>query len=310
MSEPAATVDEVGSLDDATEAEVRRLAEAAERADGDSPLDDQVRLDLAHGSATERLHLLARRPAPDGSEAPLAGYGHLDLRTPGAATAHLVVEPGSRRAGVGSLLVEHLDSLAADRDLSAWAHGDGEPARAFADRLGWTRTRELRQMRLLADTPIGEAVIAEGVTVRAFEPGADEAAWVAVNAEAFSGHPEQGRMTVDDLLQREEQPWFDPAGFFVAERDDEVIGFHWTKIHDDGEQPVGEVYVVGVAPAAQGLGLGKALTLVGLHHLRARGLDVILYVDADNTAAVALYQRLGFTVTKVDVMYTRPSPTA
>ena len=86
--------------------------------------------------------------------------------------------------------------------------------------------------------------------------GADEDAWLAVNAAAFAGHSEQGRWTRADLLAREAEPWFDPAGFLLAERENVLLGFHWTKVHADG---MGEVYVLGVDPAAHGLGLGSAL---------------------------------------------------
>ncbi|NEE27944.1 GNAT family N-acetyltransferase, partial [Streptomyces sp. SID7982] len=98
------------------------------------------------------------------------------------------------------------------------------------------------------------------------------------------------------------EPWFDPKGFFLAERDGEIVGFHWTKVH--AEEQVGEVYVVGVLPEAQGGGLGKALTSIGLHHLAAQALPTaMLYVDADNTAAVTVYERIGFTTHEVDLMY-------
>jgi mycothiol synthase len=84
------------------------------------------------------------------------------------------------------------------------------------------------------------------------------------------------------------------------------VGFHWTKVHGgDGQRPpVGEVYVVGVDPDAQGGGLGRALTLAGLHHLRERGLgEVLLYVEADNLAARRVYERLGFDHVATDVQY-------
>jgi mycothiol synthase len=144
-----------------------------------------------------------------------------------------------------------------------------------------------------------------------FVPGKDEEAWLAVNRRAFAHHPEQGGWTRADLEMREAESWFDPAGFFLAERDGELIGFHWTKVHPAGGSaggPIGEVYVVGVDPGRQGGGLGKALTITGLAHLKASGLDeVMLYVDGDNAPAVRLYEDLGFGRWHTDVMYRRAS---
>jgi mycothiol synthase len=150
------------------------------------------------------------------------------------------------------------------------------------------------------------------VTVQPFRPGRDEDAWLRVNARAFAWHPEQGRMTRGDLELREAEPWFDPEGFLMAWRGDpedggELLGSHWTKVHppgDVGEDPVGEIYVLGVDPDAQGLRLGRALTDLGLAHLRARGLgQVLLYVEEDNTAAVRLYEGRGFQRFSVDVSW-------
>jgi mycothiol synthase len=286
-------------LDDAQATSVRRLADRATEADGTGPLDDQVRLDLAHPADVE--HVLAL----DASG--VVGYAHVDLRSDDDAGGHLVVDPKRRRSGVGTLLVHEMVEIAAGRRLATWAHGNVAAAAGFAAHLGWSSVRELRQLRLPLSASIPDASYADGVVVRTFEPGRDEYAWVAVNAAAFADHPEQGRMTVEDLEQREEQPWFDPAGLFLAERDGKLLGSHWTKVHQHADgTSVGEVYVVGVSPDAQGLGLGKALTLTGLHHLRDQGLDVILYVDAENTAAVRLYDRIGFETIRVDVQYSPP----
>ncbi|MER6594220.1 mycothiol synthase, partial [Micromonospora purpureochromogenes] len=139
----------------------------------------------------------------------------------------------------------------------------------------------------------------DGVVLRAFRPGADDEAWLALNTRAFAAHPEQGRWTPADLRARLAEPWFDPAGFLLAveEAGGRLLGFHWTKVHErPGSARIGEVYVLGVDPSAHGGGLGRALTTAGLAHLRdARGLDrVMLYVDESNSSAVALYERLGF----------------
>ena len=151
-----------------------------------------------------------------------------------------------------------------------------------------------------ADLPLPERMPA-GFRLRAFEPGRDEQEWLRVNAAAFAGHPEQGRMTLDDLRQREAEAWFDPAGFLLAERAGSLLGFHWTKRHPDG---AGEVYVLGVAPAAQGLGLGRALLVRGLRHLTGSGCPyVLLYVDGDNPGAVRLYERDGFARFDLDVQW-------
>jgi mycothiol synthase len=94
-----------------------------------------------------------------------------------------------------------------------------------------------------------------------------------------------------------------------------IAGFHWTKIHDrvrstgpdaHEHERIGEVYVVGIDPSQQGHGLGRALTLAGLHRLKAAGLStVMLYVDDANAAAVGLYRALGFATWQTDVEYRR-----
>jgi mycothiol synthase len=294
----------VDSLSASDRADVLALAHAAAAADGTYPLNDQVDLDIEADALSAFRHVVAR----DSSTGALTGYAHLDRRSPDAASGHLVVHPDARRRGVGRTLLEALSAEASDTALRIWAHGDLTAARAFADGEGWRRIRELRKMLLPLSAPVAEPRYPDGVTVRTFVPGQDEDAWVAVNAAAFAHHPEQGRLTAADLRSREAKPWFDPAGFFLAERDGRVIGSHWTKVHaeSDGVPRHGEVYVVGVRPDEQGSGLGKALTLTGVAYLRDQGLDVMLYVDGDNDAATAVYERIGFAVESVDVMYEHP----
>ncbi|MGW1143672.1 mycothiol synthase [Streptomyces sp. NPDC002454] len=276
---------------------VLELIARAAREDGQPAVSEQGRLQLRDGARDGVSHLLLLV----GED--LLGYAQLEDTDPvEAPAAELLVHPEHRGRGHGRALGTALLAASGKR-LRVWAHGGHAAARHLAQVLGLSLFRELRQMRRpLTDLDLPEPVWPEGVTVRTFVPGQDDAAWLAVNAAAFAHHPEQGSLTSRDLDARKAEPWFDPAGFFLAERAGELVGFHWTKVH--AEEGLGEVYVVGVAPEAQGGGLGKALTTVGLRHLARTGTPTaMLYVDADNTAAVKVYERLGFTVHETDLMY-------
>jgi mycothiol synthase len=288
--------------------EVLGLLRAAAAADGVRPVSEEGELRLQHGGPPGSHNLLV---PVDGA---LAGYARLD-----DGTAELVVHPAFRRRGLGAALLSRLEQLAGG-GLSVWAHGDLPGSAELAGARGYTRDRVLLQMRreLAGVDPAPQPRLPDDVVVAPFRPGRDEAAWLRVNGRAFAWHPEQGRMSREDLLLREAEAWFDPAGFLLAWRGDPddggaLLGFHWTKVHpagDTGDDAVGEVYVLGVDPDAQGMRLGAALTDLGLAHLRGRGLrSVLLYTEESNTAAVRLYEARGFTRYAVDVQWRSPATT-
>ncbi|MEU6370528.1 mycothiol synthase [Streptomyces sp. NPDC046931] len=282
------------------EAVLELLADAA-RVDGQQAVSEQGRLQLRGGEREGVSHLLLTVGET------LVGYAQLEDTDPvEAPAAEMVVHPSHRGHGHGRALGSALLAASGKR-LRVWAHGGHSAARHLAQVLGLTLFRELRQLRRPLDQlELVEPKLPDGVTVRTFVPGQDDAAWLAVNAEAFAHHPEQGSLTQRDLDDRKAEPWFDPRGFFLAEREGEhgleLIGFHWTKVH--AEEQLGEVYVLGVRPGAQGGGLGRALTTIGLRYLTAQGLPTaMLYVDADNAAALTVYERLGFSTYETDLMY-------
>jgi mycothiol synthase len=290
---------------------VLSLLRAATAADGVRPLSEEAELRLQHGGPAGGRDVLAE------VEGTVVGYA----RSEGGdgtedAEGELVVHPGARRQGVGRALLTRLEELAAGRPLRVWAHGDLPGSAELAAAGGYDRVRELLQMRrdLAGVDPDPRPALPDGVRVLPFRPGRDEDAWLAVNARAFATHPEQGGWTATDLALREAEEWFDPAGFLLAWQGDpddggRLLGSHWTKVHppgDAGDEAIGEVYVLGIDPGAQGGGLGRALTDLGLAFLRGRGLrEVLLYVEADNVPAVSLYEKRGFTRYAVDVSWRR-----
>jgi mycothiol synthase len=271
------------TLDAPARAVVHALADAIEARDGQPPLSDQA---LTQLGSPDVVHVVAH----DG--AALAGYAQLDGTSLELAGDALAVEA----------LLDFAEAHSA-ADLRVWSHGQRSPVAPALQQRGYTRVRVLHQWRRELAKPLPALVPADGVTMRTFVPGQDEAAWLTVNAAAFAGHAEQGRWTMANLAAREAEPWFDPAGFFLAERGGELVGFHWTKIHSDG---TGEVYVLGVDPSAQGLRLGPALLVCGLEYLTGRGCaEALLYVDDDNAAAMRLYRRLDFHSHDTDSQWRR-----
>lgn len=286
------------------------LAAAAEAEDGVRPVNEATELRLRSattpptgcepGEPADVVHVLVD------ADGDLHGYAQVSGVRGDQPEVELVVHPEHRRRGTGRAMLRAAVGLVAGRRLRGWAHGDLPAAQAFASSEGFEAMRGLMRMRLDLTAELPEVRVPDGVRIRSFAPGVDDEAWLAVNARAFASHPEQGRWTATDLAARMAEPWFDADGFLVADdvATGELVGFHWTKVEGD----VGEVYVVGVDPAAQGRRLGSVLTLAGLQHLRSRGLRVVdLYVESDNEPALSVYRRLGFEQAALDVMYAQRS---
>jgi mycothiol synthase len=295
--------------------EVLRLMDDVATTDGGIPLSEHVMLHLRQGGDAHDLHVVARD-----AHGYLIGYLHLDTTdTVEGASAELAVAPRARRQGVGSMLVTRAMDAYDGRHFRLWAHGEDHGAHGLAASLGFTRARTLWQMRRSLFAMLPAMRLPKDVHIRTFEHPADDEALLHVNARAFADHPDQGQWTLHDLHARLAEDWYDPAGFLLAVRDDDpriIAGFHWTKVHgvtrhehgtpSHTHPAIGEVYVLGIDPDWWGSGLGRALTIAGLQHLRQRGLgQAMLYVEADNKPAIGLYESLGFTRWDSDVMYRR-----
>lgn len=268
------------------------LVAAAAAAGDPPPFSDQTLVDVRAGRAT----VLS---VDDGVAA--VRDGELEL----------VVAQEARGRGIGTALVTQALALGGGAaPVLAWAHGDHPAARALADRFGWRAVRTLLQLR----APIDDAVpasdapsvdVPSGYGLSAFRPGTDdETDWLALNAAAFAHHPEQGRMTLDDLHAREADDWFSGEDLLLLrDASGQLAGSCWLKVEDG----IGEFYAVAVRPDLQGQRLGGVLMRAGTARLRGRGLTAAaLYVEGDNEPALALYRRSGFTQHAIDVQYAAP----
>jgi len=269
---------------------IEAVRRSCRTADGNDPMDEAAVLHLKHRGL-------------EGSQVWLAEDSGFAVAR--GTEVDLAVAPEARGRGLGDKLAAQ--AFAGTGVVTAWSHGDHPAARVLAERFGLARARELWVMRRSSGVPLPDLVLPGGLRIRSYRPS-DDGDLLRVNAAAFSEHPEQGDLDAEGLAERMAESWFDPEGLLLAEdADGTVVGFHWTKRHDEHQ---GEVYVVGIDPGAQGRGLGRLLTLAGLHHLVAAGVDeVLLYVAYDNLPAVHVYSGLGFEHDERDthVQYQRPA---
>ncbi|CAM3345645.1 mycothiol synthase [Occultella aeris] len=316
-------------------AAVRDLAARVAAADGEAAFDEQSLLNLDGGRPVR--HLIVRggterpdggaRAGPDGGgpavsdgaamsmpddggSVPIVGYAQV-----ADGSGEVAVDPPARRRGIGGALLDAVlegqggpDGPGGTDDVRVWAHGDLAPARALAASRGLSVVRDLWVMTAPAPTKVPSQTeptsAVDGVRVRTFDPGRDEQAWLTVNGRAFADHPEQGRMSRADLEARMAQPWFDRRLLWLAEdvNSGRTLGSMWVKISDR----VGEIYVLGVDPDAQGRGIGGLLTAHAMAAFAARDLTGLeLYVEGENAPAIAVYERAGFHRARAHVQYAR-----
>lgn len=287
--EPVHLVEVIRHADDRQVDQLTRFVERVADAVGARPLSDHLWLDLRAGGAPG---FVAVRIADETDTIALAQVSAANA----GASLEVVLDPacpdaGRVRADAAATAVDAFRRSGGGL-LTWWVDDPDDELLEFAAGLGLEPVRALHEMRRAL--PTNERATVE---TRPFRPGEDDAEWVSVNNRAFADHGEQGGWTIDTLALREREPWFDPAGFRVHERDGRIAAFCWTKLHDELEPVVGEIYVIAVDPDFHGQGLGKQLTLAGLDSIASRGVTVAnLYVDAGNVAAVGLYDRLGFTI--------------
>lgn len=289
------TFDVRRELADAERAEVDALLNDAWRADGVRPLNDHMWLDLREGGRRGYACVIAR----DAGHDHIIGYCQVS-RGNDSWLLDVVIHPHHRYdiAEIGpGLLTGAMGVIAGDGGghVHWWVFEANNAHAGLAHGAGLTPSRRLLQMRRPLPLEEEHLALVGGFATEEFRPGRDEDEWLAVNNAAFATHPEQGGWTRSTIDARMTEAWFDPAGFLLHRTDGRIDGFCWTKIHRTDDELTGEIYAVAVDPHSTSRGLGRKLTAAGLAHLTAAGAaTAMLYVDADNAPALAVYERLGF----------------
>jgi mycothiol synthase len=277
---------------------LNELFDLAAECDGHRPIGEHKYLDLIQPDSGGAGGIVGE---VDGKPVAYVAIGHMpDTNTCAMELAlhplHRDQETMVRIIGAG---VDRVRGFCGSR-VRMWAFQPN--IAAVLDDMGFTAERELRQLRRSLPHP-DQPHFQPEVEIEGFVEGRDEGVWLDVNNAAFAGHPENGFWTSDILEDRTRQPWFSPEGLRMAWIGGELAGFCWTKRHDE---ELGEIYVIAVNPTYQRRGLGRALVLEGMRSMSERGMSsVMLYVDADNTAGLALYRDLGFRLDHVDRSFVR-----
>jgi mycothiol synthase len=307
----------LSQLDPARQSALDTLVARSEEADQHPALAEDLydgagRIDL-HRHGARAVLAVSAEMGDGGATGELVGCATLTPAADGVTSLQVVVDPAHREHpadgdDVRTTLITRALAESA-RPVRLWIMQAGEGDDPALAALGFRPERDLLQMRVALPLPADIVAATRAAATRSFVTGRDDEAWLRVNNRSFAGHPEQGNWTLEKLREREAAEWFDPAGFLVVDGPGgadgpDIVGSCWTKVHRHRQPMLGEIYVIAVDPSRQGKGWGRALTVAGLQWLSAQGLQVgMLYTDASNTAAVALYESLGFAIDHVDRSY-------
>jgi mycothiol synthase len=297
-------------LSDTQQSLVLDLINRTTHHDGTPPIAEHILLHLRYGGDKADSHLLVEK------DNQVIGYAHLDQTDLVAGpSVELVVDPDHRSAGVGKQLLSKAIEICGN-NFRLWVHGEGEVAHNLATSFNFEKIRTVLQMSKSLTNIQPLPAIDKEIKIRSFLPGLDSKEWLELNNRVFKDHPEQGGWQLSDLNHRLSEEWFDEKGFFIVEKNKQIIASTWTKVHGEhshdheggvqshAHPAIGEIYITAVDPEYAGLGIGRALTITALNYLKYQGLkDAMLYVDFDNKAALNLYDSLGFKLSSKDILY-------
>lgn len=263
----------------------------------------------------ERSHFRARLELPGAD--PLDNVFIAEQSGEFVGSAIAAVEPAIDRAvgefgviqsalgqGIGRLLLARLERRAHEAGVAVHqvnVHHTNTRLRSFMDAAGYMQIRIFNELKYRPAPAYLEGdyrPLPEGISLRPFVSGADEAALANVQNAAFEGSFGFAPNTPEQIAGYVEMRGA-PGDILIAEDSSgDVIGYVWTSVtenNDDSGEMTGMIEMTGVLPSQRGRGVGSAVIAAGLRHLRERGAGVIdLEVDGENLSARRIYKDLGF----------------
>lgn len=214
--------------------------------------------------------------------------------------ADVKVHPDARGRGVGRRMLALVEGRAAEqgsRDgyLRQNVTNLMQPARALLEANGYVYSHHYARMEIALDARPSPPPPPDGVILRNYEVGPDDAivhaafnrAWSQYEGERWE--PESLERWMDDVESED----FDSVHWHLAEEDGEIVAFCLGERYGAH----GWVQYLGVVPEHRGRGLGRLLLFQGFAGFYDAGVRrVDLTVSSENVpAARALYERAGMS---------------
>jgi mycothiol synthase len=203
----------------------------------------------------------------------------------------LAVHPAACGQGIGTWLREWAEAHS-EGAVRQEAAGSNDAARRLLEEAGYEATQHYWRMVRELDAPAPEVPLPAGVTLRAYEPGADDRGAHALVQDTFTDIPGN--------VMRGFEEWRALAvgrSQFAPELSTVAGDFAGVALCERWEDGQGYVAYLATARDWRCRGLGRALLAESLEKMRAAGLErAALSVNARNESATRLYESVGMNV--------------
>ncbi|MET8981858.1 GNAT family N-acetyltransferase [Streptomyces sp. NPDC004539] len=234
----------------------------------------------------------------DGGEA--VGWGWVRGRR-----ATVQVHPRHRGRGLGAWLLAWVEARARERggDRLAQTLADSDHA-AVSLLVSRGYSRLVTEWLLHIATPVEPEVPRPpaGVTVRAFRPGDEQAAY-RLTEDAFDEWQQRRKSYAEWAGHTVGRTTFAPAASPVAFAGDEMVGAVLSLDVPGGEE--GYVERVAVRRDQRGRGIARVLLLEAFRAFQRQGRPGCTLWTHSDTGALSLYEHIGMTVRRSSTVYSR-----